>query len=211
MKSNEYKRLVRVTLAPVKTAKAGIRSNLRKAAIVNIGHAISGVTSEISELMVELKPFLLGEQLTDAVRSAARPEFGDLLYYVAVGARDLKVKLPSSTKKVRDKSTITTQILALTDLQEKLLGLQKKQYYGQEFDLDAIKATWEQLVERVWSLSLTLFNEPPAEMMAENIVKLKTRYPDAQWDAAAVANKNHANEAAAVAASKSAPAQAAAQ
>lgn len=184
MKSNEYKRQARLTLSPVKIAKAGIRANINKKSKVNIGHALIGVVSEVGELQDTLSRFLTGAtQLTDDLRKDAREELGDVLYYVAIGAKELKLKLPTSTKKVKLHGTITEQVLALNYFSTALSGLYKKQYYGEQIPLDRVTELWENLIQQVWGVCFTLFGEPPATIMEENIAKLHQRYGGSEWNA----------------------------
>lgn len=124
-----YKKAVYSTLS-VANAKTGLKTMLRNRTALNIGHAIVGLATETGEFLVGVNKFVLGFQLSDDMKANIREELGDCMYYATVGAKELKVKIPSSTKKVKSKQTMAEQILLLNRLATEALSLYKHVYYG---------------------------------------------------------------------------------
>lgn len=193
MKTNEYRKSIMPKLS-VKEAKAGIRQMIRKKNVMNLGHALVGIDSEIGETMIELSPYLLGHQLNDHIRAAARPEFGDIGFYLVVACKQLKIKLPSSTKKLKLHGKTTSE--ALFDLQRlgtKLISAYKKVYYGQELNQQKVSDLLNELIPLYWQLCYTLFGVTPSEVFAENAAKLDARYKTGVFSTEAIAAKDAAD------------------
>ena len=178
MKNPLYRKNMAATLS-VKPAKAGLRQMLRKQRTLNLGHALVGIGAESGEVVTALMPFITGaSQLTAKLKADARPEFGDVLYFTFLGAKMLKLKVPSSTKKVKLKGkTITEAILFLGQMGSEFVGSYKKLYYGLELDEKHVGEELEKFIQLLWAVIYTLYNEAPASIMEENIAKLAAKYP----------------------------------
>lgn len=137
MKGNEYAKMVMSTVS-VADAKAGLRAMLSNKRTLNIGHAIVGVNTEIGELMSAVMPFLIGVAPFFDTTGKLKPEYaadieeelGDLMWYTTLGAKMLKVKLPSTSKKIKPTATPTELVFKANALAVDLLSLFKKTYYG---------------------------------------------------------------------------------
>ena len=116
----------------VKPAKLGLRNVAKNTNRTNIMHASIGIATEAMELVVGLGPYLLGSsKLTDTMKVNAFEEMGDLGYYLAVLAKSLKFKLPSSSKKVRLKGmTRSEAVLQLLEASSLIGDVAKKNFYG---------------------------------------------------------------------------------
>lgn len=199
MKNPLYRKNMMATLS-VKPAKAGIRQNLRKQKTLNLGHALVGIGAEVGEVLKALGPFVSGaSQMTSELRAAARPEFGDVFYFTFLGAKMLKMKVPASTKRAKLKGvTITEALLHLNELGTEFVGDFKKIYYDMPLDEAAITARLESFIQLLWGIVYTIYNEPPAAIMEENIEKLAAKYPGQVFstEAAAAADAKKKEEAA---------------
>lgn len=178
MKNPLYRKNLMATLS-VKPAKAGLRQMLRKQKTLHVGHAFIGLGAETGEVIETLTPFICGaSQLNSELKQKARPEFGDVFYYTYLAAKFLKVKVPSSTKKVRLKGmTITEALLKLSADGSDFVGMYHKMYYGLAIDEEKAKAKLEAFISLLWGIVYTLYNEPPAAILEENIAKLAQKYP----------------------------------
>lgn len=131
MENSIYKANVFKTLS-VKPAKAGLRYVSRNTNRTNIMHAALGLVTEAGELVEGLTPYILGaERLSEKMKINAFEEMGDLGYYMMVLAKTLKIKLPTSSKKVRLKGmTRSAAILEILRLSSAMANLGKKVFYG---------------------------------------------------------------------------------
>lgn len=182
-----YRKNVLRTLS-TKDAKIGLRNVTRKRKTLDLFHAIMGVSTEVGEVQTALYPYLQGHPLNAAVLAAARPEFGDLLYFVCLAAKNAGVKLPASTKKSRLKGMTPTQaILSLSHLSTEMLSGAKKVMYGRSLLDEAVSERISKnlcsLIVVLWGLIYTLYEVTPSVLMHENIEKLKLRFPDGVFDA----------------------------
>lgn len=185
MDNAKYARGVFRTLS-FKPAKAGVRAIARKRVTLDLAHAITGIACEVGEVHQALNPFLKGLQLNDQLKNAARPEFGDLLYFLTVACKRAKVKIPSSTKKLRLKgTTLTEALLGLHDISTELLSAHKKAYYDKALDLEKVGPLLIQFIAILWPLIYELYGVAPSVLMDENGEKLAIRYPDGIFDAKA--------------------------
>jgi len=131
MENSIYKANVFKTLS-VKPAKAGLRYVSRNTNRTNIMHAALGLVTEAGELVEGLTPYILGaERLSEKMKINAFEEMGDLGYYMMVMAKTLKIKLPTSSKKVRLKGmTRSAAILEILRLSSAMANMSKKVFYG---------------------------------------------------------------------------------
>jgi hypothetical protein len=137
MKVSEYAKMVMGTVS-VKDAKTGLRAMLSNKRTLNLGHAIIGVNTEIGELTVATTPFLIGTKpyfdsdgkLKAEYAADITEELGDTLWYTILGAKMLRMKVPSSTKKIKPTMLPTELVLKLNEISTELLSLFKKTYYG---------------------------------------------------------------------------------
>lgn len=179
-----YRRNVFKTLA-IKEAKQGVRGLARKNQTINIAHGIVGFRTEVGELMESLSGYVAGRQLSDDMKIKSQKEFGDMLYYLTVLAKMLKVKLPGSGKKIKLHGITRTEALLQVDtISNELLDIFKKSFYGREMDLVLATKLMEDVIPIVWSLHYDLLQIPPAETMAKNIAHLAEKYPNQVFDSA---------------------------
>lgn len=117
-------------------AKLGMKFVARNKVHLNVFHTITGIHSELGELVTALGSYIVGAaKLSEPMKMHAAEECGDVLYYVATAARTLKVKMPSSTKKLRFKGITRSQALidgpdSLLGLSSRMADLVKKNFYG---------------------------------------------------------------------------------
>jgi hypothetical protein len=131
LENNVYRANVLKTLS-VKPAKLGLKYASRNTNRTNIMHAAIGLATEAGELVEGLTPYILGaERLSEKMKVNAFEEMGDLGYYMMVLAKTLKVKLPTSSKKVRLKGmTRSAAILEILRLSMVAANMAKKVFYG---------------------------------------------------------------------------------
>ena len=125
-KSNVFKAL------SIKPAKLGLKYVSRNTSRTNVMHACLGMVTEAGELIQGLTPYILGaSKLTDPMKVNAFEEMGDIGYYMMVLAKTLKIKLPTSSKKVRLKGmTRSAALLELLSLCVSMSNMSKKVFYG---------------------------------------------------------------------------------
>lgn len=203
MNAAQYRKYVAGKVSPPKQAKAGIKAMMRTKKLLNIGHGIEGFAGEIGELMQGLHEYLTGaSRLKEEMKGNAREELGDASFYlIGMLAKELKLKVPVTTKKVRLDGTLTANILLLGGLATDLLDLHKKRYYGLEYDLDKMRERAQLAVTYVYGICFSLFGEPLEGLLDENKAKLDARYEKAA-SAAEASNRNVAKEQAAATAVK---------
>jgi len=131
VENNVYRANIFKTLS-VKPAKAGLRYVSRNTNRTTVMHAAIGLVTEAGELIQGLTPYILGaERLSEKMRINAFEEMGDLGYYMAVLAKTLKIKMPTSSKKVRLKGmTRSAAILEILRLSSAIANMSKKVFYG---------------------------------------------------------------------------------
>lgn len=165
-------------LLSVVPAKKGIKQNIRRRSTMNLGHYIVGFTGEVGELIEALLGVISGATtLLKADQTNVREELGDLLFYLVGACKTAKVKLPTSTKRVRLPGTRAENLLKLVVLSAHLLDCHKKIYYGRVYDQEKIKAVLKELVPLTWGLCVMLTESTPDQLMDENRDKLTARYP----------------------------------
>ncbi len=132
----------------------------------------------------------------------AREELGDIGFYLlGMLTRELKMKVPTTSKKVKLGGTLTENIMLLGGLATDLLGVYKKAYYGQVYDLDRLKDRTALAVSYYYGICFALFGEGPAALLDENKAKLDQRYKE-KFTTEEATDRDYSKEAAAVVASK---------
>ena len=124
-----YRKNVFKTLS-IKPAKEGVKYAARNTARINLFHATTGLATECMELVKGLTPYILEGKVSAEAKDNAFEELGDVGYYLNVLAKTLKLKAPSSTKKVKLVGTRAKALLDLLGHAETLLSIQKKVFYG---------------------------------------------------------------------------------
>ncbi len=198
MNNASYKKAVFKTLS-VKPAKDGLRKLVRKAPTLNLSHAIVGLKSEMGELMQGLEGYLLGKQLTPAMKHNAMEELGDAGYYLTVACRSLHITMPASTKRVALKGmTLTAALLKLDSLATDMLDQFKKTFYGRDLNMEAVAALVKEFIPLYFAVVYTLLGMTVAVVMDGNIAKLSARYPQGFFDNADQHARDKAKELAAM-------------
>lgn len=201
MKAAEYRKYVAGKVSPPKQSRAGIKAMMKSRKLLNIGHGIEGFASEIGELQQGLHEYLTGaSQLKEGMKTNAREEWGDAAFYLlGMLARDLKLKVPATTKTVKLDGTPTANIMLVGGLATDMLDAHKKRHYNLPYDLERLRERAQLAVTYMYGICFSLFGEPPAQLLLENKAKLDARYAKAAATAEA-ANRDVKKEAAAVAA-----------
>lgn len=213
----EYRRRVMMTLSQ-KEAKEALRKLGSNTKQTNITHAIVGINTEVGEFMKGLAPYISGAtSLKPEFHQNAKEELGDILYYVAVLAKMLKVPMPSLAKRMKLQSgTLTEAILRMQANATDMLDLAKKTFYGvehtqnaetgkQEYDKaatltkfaarNAIIATkLTEFMGDYWAIVNTMFNKSPAFIAKGNLAKLAARYPEGFFDKASQEHRDKDGE-----------------
>jgi len=100
----------------VKQAKNGLRLVSKNTVRTNIAHGVVSLTTDSGSLVQALTPYLLGAQFTPEMKADAAVAMGDVGYDLTLLCRLLKVKLPSSTKKLKLTGTRSAALLHLNSL-----------------------------------------------------------------------------------------------
>jgi len=177
MKTNEFRRVVTKTLEP-KTIKTGVRNVLRKAKTVNLMESIIGVRYETGNLMEAMRPYILGFQLTPQVKANAKESMGCILHHAVNAAKLLKVKVPSSQRKVKVQATPTSLLTDLDAASNHLLEGYYAAHQGNNLDEATIIKSIEGILADVYQLQWALYGAPVATLMDEHLGFLKTSYPE---------------------------------
>jgi hypothetical protein len=112
MDASGYRKEV-VKLLPTSEAKRGLRVVSGNKRMLNISRSMVGTVSAISLVLTSTDRFILGYQMDDSIRAQFRSALGELLFWSFAGAKELKVKMPATTKKVRPKATMTELLMQL--------------------------------------------------------------------------------------------------
>ena len=181
MENSVYKSNVFKTLS-VKPAKLGLKYVSRNTNRTNVMHAAIGLMTEAGELLEGLTPYILGvERLSDKMKINAFEEMGDIAYYMVVLSKTLKVKLPTSSKKVRLKGmTRSAAILEILRLATAIANMSKKVFYGPvmaEADREKVATVLNEdgsveSTESVTEKYEVLDNEKTAALYAERDAKI---------------------------------------
>lgn len=204
MQLTQYRKFVQ-NLLSIEPAKVGIKTHLKKKRLMNLGHVIIGLATEVGELITGMRGVIEGSTLLtdDSWRPNAREELGDIAFYMTWIAMIEHVKLPAPTKMVKLTGTPAENLLKLNGLAIDLLDVHKKLYYGREHDEVRIKDLMGQFIPLYYGVCNQLFGEPPVVFMIENHGKLSARYPEG-FNPENEKYRNLAKEAAAAKAAKAA-------
>lgn len=167
-----------LTLTAPKTVKEGIRQTLRKQKLVHLTNSILGLRVEAGQLMNDLQPYVLGAQLQDGMRVKACADLGRLLAHASNAAKLLKVKVPSSHKKVKPTATITGLLVRMDSVAGTLLQDYYEVYQGKTLDVEKIKTHLSELMPLIQQFSWAALNTSLAEVMASHVKTISGNYPD---------------------------------
>lgn len=113
-----------------KSAKNGLRLVAKNTVRTNITHTTVTLATSTGRLTQLLTPYLLGAQFTPEMKTHAAEVMGDVGYDLTVLCRLLKVKLPSSTKKIKLSGTRSAAILQLNNLSTEILRVVEEGVFG---------------------------------------------------------------------------------
>ena len=144
-------------------------------------HAVLGMITELGELATSVKRSeIYGKGYTDEIRANILEEAGDFMWYVALAARTCDS--PISDHKTTEALDASSRLFTPKRLTFLLL---------REVQTISAAAPWSrpQLDEAVQFLAYLLRNQglTLTDACAHNILKLRTRFPDAYSDEAAEA------------------------
>lgn len=164
-------------------AKKGLRVMSGNKRMLNLGHAMVGVAAGSGEVLKATELFVLGVvQMSDEVRARFRDELGGALMYTVSGAKELKVKIPSSTKKVKPKHTMSELILKLDSISTDLLILYKDVYLGHGLGeatievprtKEELKIARDKAAQRAAAQGKSEFPEPKATKRVDSPAKVE--------------------------------------
>lgn len=120
MQIGTFRRNVGKTLA-VKATKTALRTVSKNTARTTIAQATVALKGHTGQLLQATGQYLLGAQASQEMKDAAFVVLGDIGYDLTILARVLKVKLPSSTKKIKLVGTRSAALLQLDGLTTNLL------------------------------------------------------------------------------------------
>jgi hypothetical protein len=121
MDTKDFKRNSYKLLSP-KTAKEGFRAVARKRRDVNVASSILNIAAATNTFQGAVAEHIHpGVQLNDKLRGAAKHALGPCLQHAVALAKVLKVKVPSSHRKIKSKNTVTGGIMDITRLGGDLL------------------------------------------------------------------------------------------
>ncbi len=115
-----FRRYVSKTLT-TKSVKTAIRTVSRNTQRTQIAHATVALKGNSGRLIQNMSQYLLGVQTSQEMKDEVFQTLGDIGYDLAVLARVLKVKLPSSTKKSKLIGTRGAALLQFDGLTTNLL------------------------------------------------------------------------------------------
>lgn len=177
MDTAAFKRNAFKTLDP-KRVKEGVRASLRKKATVNLASSIAFAQEDASKLICELRPYVQGlVGITDEMRNKSRVTMGDLLRHTVNVAKILKVKVPSSQRKMKEIGTISAVLFDVERLSGELYEVYTDTLRGQPLNLDKAKIIVSPLLNNIFLLSWMLLKEPAANVMQAHIDRLIPLYP----------------------------------
>jgi hypothetical protein len=120
MKIGAFRKNVGKTLT-VKSTKLGLKTVAKNTARTNIALGTVALKVHTGQLLQTMNQYLLGVQQTQEMKDSALPVMGNIGYDLALLAKVLKGKLPSSTKKIKLVGTRAAAILMLDGLATDLL------------------------------------------------------------------------------------------
>jgi hypothetical protein len=113
-----------------KQAKNGLRLVAKNTVRTHVAHTAVTLATSTGQLTQVLTPYLLGAQFTPEMKADASAVMGDLGYDLTVLCRLLKVKLPSSTKKLKLTGTRGAAVLHLNGLAIDVLRIAEVGIFG---------------------------------------------------------------------------------
>lgn len=116
-----FRRNVAKTVA-TKAIKTALRTVSKNTVRTQLASAAVGLKAHTGHLLQVMGQYLLGAQQTQEMKDNAFTTLGDIGYDLAALARVLKVKLPSSTKKIKLVGTRGAALLQLDSLATDLLA-----------------------------------------------------------------------------------------
>lgn len=121
MEAKDFKRNSFKTLNP-KAYKEGFRVVLKKRRDLNLATSVLATRSAVGHLMRDLQPFIVpGVQLNDTLRGKAKEALGTVLQHASNTAKLLKVKVPSSNRKIKPKHSPTLLLLECERIASEML------------------------------------------------------------------------------------------
>jgi hypothetical protein len=178
LKTSEYRRFVRTLASPPTTIRSGLRQAFRTKRVANLSHGILGFKAETGELIHSMAPYLNGYQITPHMILHTKEELGDALYFLTLMSDSLKVRLPSFNKRIKSKDTILVLILSLDGIATEMLDIFKKTMYGSALNETKLADLLPKAVQTLYALCWSLYALTPDALVAQNVAKLKARYPE---------------------------------
>ena len=124
-----FRKYVGKTLT-TKATKTAMRTTSRNTQRTQVAYAAVALKGNSGRLVQNLGQYLLGLQMTQEMKDDAFQTLGDIGYDLAVLARVLKVKLPSSTKKSKLVGTRSAALLQFDGLTTDLLRQVENGMFG---------------------------------------------------------------------------------
>jgi hypothetical protein len=120
MKIGMFRRVVAKTLIP-KRIKIAMRTTSKNTVRTLLARSTVALKVHTGQLLQTTGAYVLGAQQTQEMKDHALLDLGNIAYDLTVMARTLKVKLPSSTKKIKLVGTRGAALLQLDSLATNLL------------------------------------------------------------------------------------------
>lgn len=170
-------RLLEYTPLALRTEKKNELLTGKELMFFRLGHALLGITSEISEVKDTSESPDLFE------------EYGDLWWYLNLGCDSVECTLDDI-----DGDLIITADLDPIDqivIQQGIIAdkLKRAVYYGKEFEIDEVKDALA-VIKINLIAACDEINEEVEEVLDGNIRKLSARYPDLKFDSERALNRN---------------------
>lgn len=185
MESPRFKRNVMRTMMP-KTIKFGLRNVSRNTVSAQVMYAASELNTAVAGFLIQMRPFLLGNQLNQSFLQQAFLPVGEVCYYTVILARLLKLKVPGAGKKVKlstlvEKGQCLTKAEAILKLHEwagLVLGNTEAVYKGESVELELIKVNTTVFMSLLWPLIYELFGVTPSIVFEDVINRLSANFPN---------------------------------
>lgn len=113
----------------VRPAKLALRVSAKDSTRTNVANSVVSLKAHTGLLLQELGPYVLGEQMTQEMKNDAQGVLGEIGYDLTVLCRVLKVKMPSSTKKIKLVGTRTAGLLQLDGLTTNMLAVVQRSIF----------------------------------------------------------------------------------
>ncbi len=171
----QYKALALRTEKPLPTPDARLR------------HAALGLITETGELVTEIKRFVIyGKPLDDARRKHMAEEIGDAFWYLAISTDVIGTDMFSTY--LADVSMAIGYTSADLERQALILGLTVGKFAAAVDSGDGRSVEAVQIaVARALCVVACIIGIPVHDILADNIAKLRERFPDAYSNEAAEA------------------------